>query len=213
LWEATRDRGTIIAQHETEVLHPAIASKENLHQIQDLLEKVVIRGTAKNIYTDSLSMAGKTGTCQLNYWDPANMGYQASFAGYFPADNPQYSCIVVINRPMRSMGFYANVVAAPVFRDLAMAVYRMTPEITSPADGYWGDGLLQAHSNGERQQKQRTEAALKALENGQLPDLKGWPVSEAIALLESHGYTVKLRGNGRVKKASKQNKTVELDLG
>jgi len=94
-----------------------------------------------------------------------------------------------------------------------MAVYRMTPEITSPADGYWGDGLLQAHSNGERQQKQRTEAALRALENGQLPDLKGWPVSEAIALLESHGYTVKLRGNGRVKKASKQNKTVELDLG
>ena len=213
LWEATRDRGTIIAQHETEVLHPAIASKENLHQIQDLLEKVVIRGTAKNIYTDSLSMAGKTGTCQLNYWDPANMGYQASFAGYFPADNPQYSCIVVINRPMRSMGFYANIVAAPVFRDLAMAVYRMTPEITSPADGYWGDGLLQAHSNGERQQKQRTDAALKALENGVLPDLEGWPANEAIALLESHGYTVKLRGNGRVKKASKQNKTVELDLG
>ncbi len=84
LWEATRDRGTIIAQHETEVLHPAIASKENLHQIQDLLEKVVIRGTAKNIYTDSLSMAGKTGTCQLNYWDPANMGYQGFLCGLLP---------------------------------------------------------------------------------------------------------------------------------
>ena len=213
LWEATRDRGTIIAQHETEVLHPAIASKENLHQVQDLLEKVVIRGTAKNIYSDSLSMAGKTGTCQLNYWDPVNMGYQASFAGYFPAENPQYSCIVVINRPVRSMGYYANIVAAPVFRDLAMAVYRMTPQTTSPAQGYWGDGLLQAQSQGDRQQKQRTDAALQALEKGLWPDFKGWPANEAIALLESQGYTVKLRGNGRVKKASKQNKTVELDLG
>jgi cell division protein FtsI (penicillin-binding protein 3) len=213
LWEATREKGTIIDNNEPRILHPAIASSENLHQIQDLLEKVVIRGTANNIFSDSLRMAGKTGTCQLNYWDPVNMGYQASFAGYFPADNPQYSCIVVINRPMRSMGFYANIVAAPVFRDIAIAVNRMTPEISTPAPGYYTTGISQHYYNQSLNREMREERALESLENDDPSILVGWPANEAIALLESHGYTVKLRGNGRVKKASKQNKTVELDLG
>ncbi|MDG1252470.1 MAG: penicillin-binding transpeptidase domain-containing protein [Schleiferiaceae bacterium] len=213
LWEATRDRGIVIDAYETQVLHPAIASKGNIDQIQDLLEKIVIRGTAKNIYTDSLSMAGKTGTCQLNYWDPESRGYQASFAGYFPADEPMYSCIVVINRPKINVGFYANIVAAPVFRDLAMAVYRMTPQEASPAAGYWADGIQKAQERHNRLQKQYRDAALQTLEAGKMPNLTGWAAADAIALLEEHGYAIKLRGHGRVIHATRQNKTIELQLG
>lgn len=213
LWEATRDRGIVIDQYETHVLHPAIASKGNIHQIQDLLEKIVIRGTAKNIYTDSLSMAGKTGTCQLNYWDPESRGYQASFAGYFPAEDPMYSCIVVINRPRISVGYYANIVAAPVFRDLAMAVYRMTPQQASPAAGYWADGIKKGQERHDRLLKQERDAALQALESGQMPNLAGWAAADAIALLEEHGYAIKLRGHGRVLRAIRQDKTIELQLG
>jgi cell division protein FtsI (penicillin-binding protein 3) len=213
LWEATRDRGIVTDAYETRVLHPAIASKENILQIQDLLEKIVIRGTAKNIYTDSLSMAGKTGTCQLNYWDPESRGYQASFAGYFPADNPMYSCIVVINRPVISVGYYANIVAAPVFRDLAMAVYRMTPQTSTPATGYWAEGIQKSHSQSQKTMTQRRQTAIQALEAGRMPDLTGWAAADAIALLEEHGFRIRLHGHGRVQRATRQDKTIELHLG
>ena len=135
IWEATRDHGLIIKNHETVIAHPSIASRDNINQIKDLLEKAVRRGTAKNIYSDSLEIAGKTGTSQLNYWDPEKKGYQASFAGYFPAKNPEYSCIVVINRPEISTGFYGNIVAAPVFKDIAMSIHKMTPQINIPTQG------------------------------------------------------------------------------
>lgn len=213
LWEATRDRGIVTDAYETRVLHPAIASKENIVQIQDLLEKIVIRGTAKNIYTDSLSMAGKTGTCQLNYWDPESRGYQASFAGYFPADNPMYSCIVVINRPVISVGYYANIVAAPVFRDLAMAVYRMTPQTSTPATGYWAEGIQKSHSQSQKTMTQRRQTAIQALEAGRMPDLTGWAAADAIALLEEHGFRIRLHGHGRVQRATRLDKTIELHLG
>ena len=213
LWEATRDRGSIVEEYQTEILHPAIASKDNIHQIQDLLEKIVIRGTAKNIFTDSLRLAGKTGTCQLNYWDPENRGYQASFAGYFPADNPLYSCIVVINRPKISVGYYANIVAAPVFRDVAMAVYRMTPREIAPAAGYWNDGIASEQKRTDRLNGQKHDAARQAMEAGQFPDLRGWSAPDAIAWLEEHGYKVQVKGHGRVQAAIRNEKTIELKLG
>ncbi len=213
LWEATRDRGIVTKEYETRIIHPAIASKGNIHQIQDLLEKIVIRGTAKNIYTDSLSMAGKTGTCLLNYWDPESRGYQASFAGYFPAEDPMYSCIVVINRPAISVGYYANIVAAPVFRDLAMAVYRMSPQTTTPASGYWAEGIKQTQSQALKSMNQLRHAAIQALESGRLPDLTGWAAADAIALLEEHGYRITLHGHGRVQYLSRQDHSIALHLG
>ena len=213
LWEETRSQGQTVSRYEKKVLHPAIASQENLKQIQDLLEKVVIRGTASNIHTEVLRMAGKTGTCQLNYWDKENMGYQASFAGYFPADDPQYSCIVVVNRPNKKISYFANKVAAPIFQELALEVNRMTPQVSTPAPGYWRDGIKQSYlTSAELFQEARSSAEL-ALQNGSTPEIIGWTAGDAIALLESHGHEVKVIGNGRVVAAKREDNVYWLELG
>src|SRR5690606_25425260 len=100
-----RERGRIIHDFPVEVLNPAVCSRETLGKIRTLLEGVVETGSGRGIKSESFAMAGKTGTCQLNYWQ-TDREYQSSFAGYFPADNPQYSCIVVVNKPNPDKGYY-----------------------------------------------------------------------------------------------------------
>ncbi len=101
-----------------------IASKKAIRQAQELLEAVVDStwGTAHALRTDAYNFAGKTGTAQLNYQRLNEKtkvgGYQASFAGYFPAENPVYSCIVLITKP-KEAGYFGGAVALPVFREIA----------------------------------------------------------------------------------------------
>ncbi len=101
-----------------------IASKKAINQAQELLECVVDSswGTAYAARSDVFRFAGKTGTAQLNYQRLKEKtkvgGYQASFAGYFPADNPVYSCIVLISKP-KEAGIYGGAVALPVFKEIA----------------------------------------------------------------------------------------------
>lgn len=107
-----------------EVLNERIASPKTIAILQDMLKGVVLRGTAKNIKNDFYSIAGKTGTAQIAQ---KNQGYNksnyiASFAGYFPASNPKFSCIVVINDPSES-GYYGSAVAAPVFKEIADKIF------------------------------------------------------------------------------------------
>ena len=72
-----------------------------LKKLKNLLEGVVQDGTAWRGADAICALAGKTGTCQLNYWKKETKEYQASFAGYFPANDPKYSCIVVVNKPQK----------------------------------------------------------------------------------------------------------------
>ena len=198
IWEATRDHGLVIENHETKIAHPSIASRDNITQIQDLLEKAVRRGTAKNIYSDSLKMAGKTGTSQLNYWDPDKKGYQASFAGYFPAKDPEYSCIVVINRPEISAGFYANIVAAPVFQDIAISIHKMTPQINTPTAGYWNDAIQHVSNKNKSESSLKYNRAAAKLEEGKIPNIIGWKGIDVIELFENKNWKIQLQGNGAV---------------
>jgi cell division protein FtsI (penicillin-binding protein 3) len=92
-----------------------------------MLEGVVERGTATNLRNASYKIAGKTGTAQIanekyGYRQGSSVSYQASFVGYFPAENPLYSCIVVVNAPSNAV-YYGNLVAGPVFREIADKVY------------------------------------------------------------------------------------------
>lgn len=122
-----RDRGEIVESFPPEEVGGRICSKKTLRQMHEMLEGVVENGTAKNIYTDKYRIAGKTGTAWVA--DGAKgygvRKYRASFAGYFPADAPLYSCMVVINNPSLSKGFYANVVSGTIFREIADKVYSM----------------------------------------------------------------------------------------
>lgn len=184
--EGVRKHGRPVSDQEVEVLNPAICSESTLHKLQDLLEGVVQRGTATNIQSKRLALAGKTGTCQLNYWRSSTNDYQASFVGYFPADNPQYSCVVVINKPNYHRGYYGSTVAAPVFKAIAEHVYANTPV---DIDGQqateskpWGQGAF----------------ATPASFNEKWPDLRGLNGQEVLSLLENQGFEVKVKGNGKV---------------
>lgn len=116
--------GNVIKSFDTEVISSSICSGSTLKKVRKMLEGVVDSGTAKNLRDSVLRIAGKTGTAQIAQGKKGydRVSYQASFVGYFPAENPKYSCIVVVNSPSNSV-YYGNVVAGPVFKEIADKVY------------------------------------------------------------------------------------------
>lgn len=117
--------GKTIETFEPQVIDNQIARPSTIKKVRQLLEGVVENGTANNIKPVTYRIAGKTGTAQRNYSKikaGEQLKYQASFAGYFPANNPAYSCIVVITDPNTGQ-FYGSQVAAPVFKEIADRCY------------------------------------------------------------------------------------------
>jgi cell division protein FtsI (penicillin-binding protein 3) len=113
--------GRELQQFGPEVLRESICSEATLQQLRECLEGVVTEGTARSLMTPYYTIAGKTGTALVangtrGYADHI---YQSSFAGYFPADNPRYSCIVVIRNKPFARKYYGGLVAGPVFREVA----------------------------------------------------------------------------------------------
>ena len=113
-----------------QILNPSICSKETLSIVKKMLYDVVHHknGTAKNIKSNNIKIAGKTGTSQVGYGTD-KVDYISSFVGYFPAENPKYSCIVVINKPNKNKGYYGSDVAAPVFKRIAEKISSRNPVI------------------------------------------------------------------------------------
>jgi cell division protein FtsI (penicillin-binding protein 3) len=191
---------------ETEVLNSQIASEETLKKIRKVMENVVVKGTAKNIYSPNFSMAGKTGTAkkyiprtkddegewQGGYYSSKH--YVASFAGFFPADKPKYSCIVVIHDPNKDKGYYGATVAAPVFKEIAQKIYT-----TTPVDNQSVDDKVRFAEIDERYEN-FTEQVNK--EYSVVPDVRGMSGMDALSLLENIGLKVKFTGVGRVKTQS-----------
>ncbi len=125
--------GDVVKRFPPKVIKQRIASPTTVRKAQELLLGVVERGTAYKLKTSQYKFAGKTGTAQVNYQKLSNNkrtvgGYQASFVGYFPAKDPVYSCIVVINNPKQN-GFYGGEVAGPVFREIADNCYSTRLEL------------------------------------------------------------------------------------
>ncbi|WP_426490902.1 penicillin-binding protein [Hymenobacter sp. 102] len=108
----------VLERFETQVLNPKICSDETLQKVRAMMEGVVEHGTARGIRTADYLMAGKTGTAWKFKNGAYTKVYSTSFCGYFPADNPKYSCIVVVDSPKNGRIYGADV-AAPVFRELA----------------------------------------------------------------------------------------------
>ena len=122
--------GKVMKEMPVEVINPKICSERTLGQLREALEGVVDAGTATNLKTAHYKIAGKTGTARIanskvkgGYGTGADATYQASFCGYFPADNPLYSCIVVVSAPSSTVTYYGNVVAGPIFREIADKVF------------------------------------------------------------------------------------------
>jgi cell division protein FtsI (penicillin-binding protein 3) len=128
-----RRRGKVIKSFPTEVLNESICSRETIDDAKTMLEGVITDGTGRNLRNSTYRIAGKTGTARIangkyGYKYEGKYSYQASFCGYFPAENPKYSCIVVVNAPSKNV-YYGNQVAGPIFRDIADKVYASSIEI------------------------------------------------------------------------------------
>ena len=237
--------GKIIKKHTTQVINPAICSKATIDVVIPLLIGVVEEGTAKNIRTNNYLIAGKTGTTVINFNNRAEgeeKEYQASFAGFFPADNPRYSCIVVINNP-RENGHYGGSVAAPIFKELADKVYASDMSIHKALQqsdvlvslpkvkqGHVEDAnnvlanfdinRIVTHEPWMFASTTKTEVSLEVrrierdLRNGNMPDLRGMGIQDAIYLLESYGLVVEITGSGSVQSQSisKGNKFIKGSL-
>jgi cell division protein FtsI (penicillin-binding protein 3) len=118
-----RDGGKTIKQFDTEIINPQIASPKTIGIARKLMEGVVLEGTARRLRNLYFTTAGKTGTAKISGSHGYEKGaYNSTFIGYFPADNPQYSCIVVVQRPTEN-GYYGGTVAGPVFKEIAAKVF------------------------------------------------------------------------------------------
>ncbi|MCK8480517.1 penicillin-binding protein [Psychroserpens algicola] len=195
--KAVKEFDREIEVFEKEVTNQKICSDKTLNEIREILKNVVIRGTGQRMYSENFSMAGKTGTARIEYWMKdweENPRYISSFAGYFPADNPKYSCIVVIHRPSTSVGYYGADVSGPVFKRIAQKIYTETPLI----DEIESLEVVNAEVEKEFESFYKTAQTYKTI----MPNVIGLPAMDALALLENMGLKVKMQGVGTVKSQS-----------
>ncbi len=179
------------------ITDPKIASEETISEIQDILKNIVIRGTGKKLYSPYFSMAGKTGTAQTEYWMAdwkENKRYISSFAGYFPAENPKYSCIVVIHKPDLNVGYYGADVSGPVFKRIAQKIFTDSPLIAEV------DNVNEIEKNIQSDYETYYDTSQKTFSI--IPNVLGMAGMDAVSLLENLGLEVKIIGNGTVSKQS-----------
>jgi cell division protein FtsI (penicillin-binding protein 3) len=191
-----KEFGNTIETFDKEVINPRICSPETISKLQELLKDVVKKdyGTGNGLYSENFSMAGKTGTCQKDYQVKGKHNYISSFVGYFPTEDPKYSCIVVIHEPDKSVGYYGADVSGPVFKKIAQKIYTDTPIIDEVDDLNSQDAITKSNYENYFVAAQKYKTIM--------PDLIGMPAMDAITLLENIGMKVKIIGSGKVKKQS-----------
>lgn len=218
-----RRLGNPIAQFKARVINEKICSDETLRKVRAMLEGVVLNGSGRQIvYNPKYKIAGKTGTAQVadaNLGYKAKRQYQASFVGYFPADKPKYSMIVVINDPKGE--YYGALVSGPVFREVADRIYATDAEMfnnvkenyiaktTFPTTKVGGvnamkkvyqalgiktPGVALVDTNGGKAAIEQDEPKGKGI----MPNVNGMGLKDAMYLLGNVGLKARVLGSGRV---------------
>ncbi|WP_158989492.1 penicillin-binding protein [Mucilaginibacter sp. L196] len=217
--------GNTVEQFHARVINPKVCSDETLGKLRGMLEGVVTDGNVRKIIKNPLyTVAGKTGTAQIANGSSGygvNKLHQASFCGYFPADHPKYSMIVVINNP--TVGSYlAALVAGPVFRQIADRVYASDLDINqAPPVHFVGNTTLPSIKQGNTKALHTVYNALNVkplyasntpsvdtsngityqetdYKSGVVPSVVGMDLSDALYRLGNAGYKVIARGSGMV---------------
>lgn len=223
-----RQGGITLEKMKTEVMHTSIASKSTIDTVRSLMEGVVESGTARALRNSAFKIAGKTGTAQIAAGKSGynRENYNATFVGYFPADRPKYSCIVVVNNPSAGR-IYGGAVSAPVFQEIADKVYATRLDINdvevetewllaekpaaSPVSHYDDLRILYTgmgyqttnQSNGSKwavagPNGEAIELVGRELPSESIPDVRGMGARDAVYLLEEMGYQAVVSGRGKV---------------
>ncbi len=226
--KAIRQGDMNIKTFDTKVINSSIASQSTIDSVRSLMEGVVQHGTAKFLSKSPFQIAGKTGTAQIASGNQGynKTNYNASFVGYFPAKNPKFSCIVVVNNPS-SGKIYGGAVAAPVFKEIADKVYATRLDIHDETGkqndvekklaaverpAYYEDlaalynslGIpFENDSEGSDWVKpvfDSTKLMVKqlAINTNSVPDVKGMSAKDAIFILENMGLKTVISGRGQV---------------
>ena len=232
----TRRKDEVVESFGPVVVNNRICSSKTLNSCKEMLEGACRpggEGTAADIFKNRpYSVAGKTGTAKIAInGGYANGRYRASFTGYFPADDPEFACIVVV-ADTRSGSYYGSAIAAPVFRDLADLIYATDPSFHEILDEPLlaeNERHLPTAMNGAREElvllyeilgipfednsdggdwvRVKTGAdtvrlSSKQFVNKAIPDVRGMGLRDALYLLENAGVKVTYKGSGTVKKQS-----------
>jgi len=235
LVKGVTENGNVREKIGTQKLKWSICSAKTLRMARAMLEGVITNGTAKGLESKTYKIAGKSGTAQVaNNKDGYTKGgqkiYQSSFVGYFPADDPRYSCIVVINDP-KGGDYYGSSVAGPVFKQIADYVYAyglgLNEDVKLPITKIENDipgvtagrkkdiakvlnelDILNgfAFTKSEWVEAKPDEDGLqlsnREIKKGMVPNVHGMGATDAVYLLENNGLRVSVRGRGKVKSQS-----------
>lgn len=226
-----REHGKQVRTFETEYIDKKIASDATIQAVKKMMEGVVKNGTAHNLDGLVYSIAGKTGTAQISKkggYRSGGVSYRASFVGYFPADKPKYSCIVVISAPSNSV-YYGNLVSGPVFKaaadkifagslDLHEQLNRGRPVIADSLLPYVKPGAISdqltvlnylnisssvAKGNAPlgytATDHNKIQISPRTVKRGILPDVKGMGARDATYILEKLNCNVEIRGRGSIR--------------
>jgi len=229
-----RKNGQLVQSFQPVVINPHICSPATIQKAHLLLEGVVERGTGTALKNPHYRVAGKTGTAQVamnnkGYGQGTKaIKYKGSFVGYFPADHPRYSIIVVINNPSRGK-YYGGAVAAPVFKEIADRIYANLHDVNNPPPQDTTGHLIPSANAGVQKDLEEAYAwlSIKAKPvnpaaqwvipvsnnssvmllpsnhfQGTMPDVTGMGVKDAVFLLEQMGLKVVLNGKGNVVRQS-----------
>jgi len=233
LVSAVKEEGILLKQFEPVVTDEAVCSQQTLQQLKACLEGVCTSGTATALFKNAAyKVAGKTGTALVADGNRgyADKIYQSSFAGYFPAENPQYTCVVIIKNKAHAPVYYGAAVAGPVFKEIADRLYStyirqtntalLEKKKDSSAFNFAGNKRDIAFINTKLRlpfidsttrldewiEMNGKDAVVtlnrKAIDKNTMPQLKGMGLKDVVYLCENMGLKVNARGKGKVAEQS-----------
>ncbi len=212
----------VIESFVAKTLESKVVSDKTLTTMRALMEGVVERGTASNIKTSEYRIAGKTGTAEKVEKGVYTEKHYTSFVGYFPADNPKYSCIVVIDNP-KTESQYGALVSAPVFKEVADFAYRsylmnnefkktvtyLKPPLIRGGNmldiktisnelGFKSEGKVESEWAFGRVRSDSLLLSTNKVFDSLIPNVVGMTLKDAIFLLENRGLSVAFYGKGKI---------------
>lgn len=228
LVNSIKSNGITVKEFSPTVVEEQLVKPQIVKAAKTCMESVVSEGTAKDIFKDfPCPVAGKTGTAHVadgvhGYGDGI---YQATFVGYFPANAPEYTCIVVIKTKPHAAVHFGAALAGPVFREIATKLYaqyvqgKKTAPLRLTADsssyeyaGYSSDmnnvlntlhvyHLDSSYKNSWSwiyNKNYKPVVKAETVSNNTMPDVKNMTLKDALYLLENMNVKVLTKGRGKV---------------